>query len=143
MAESAEHQVRAAIDGIAAAIRAKDVDAVMAHYAPEVIAFDLLPPLQYRGAAKIRERLSRWLSSFQDAIGFEMRELAVTAGDDVAFCHSLNRVSGRSRDGAVIDMWWRATNGFRRIAGRWVVTHGHSSEPFDMLSGKALTDLKP
>ena len=65
------------------------------------------------------------------------------AGDDVAFCHSLNRVSGRTGDGVVVDMWWRATNGFRRIPGGWVVTHGHSSEPFDMTSGKALTDLQP
>ena len=143
MAEGAERQVRAVVDRIAAAIRDKDVDAVMAHYAPDIVAFDLLPPLQYRGAAMIRERLSRWLHSFQGAIGFDMRELAITAGDDVAFCHSLNRVSGRTTDGDVVDMWWRATNGFRRIPGGWVVTHGHSSEPFDMRSGKALIDLQP
>ena len=49
MAESAERQVRAVVDRIAAAIRDKDVDAVMAHYAPDIVAFDLLPPLQYRG----------------------------------------------------------------------------------------------
>src|SRR5499427_591465 len=99
MAESAERQVRAVVDRIAAAIRDRDVDAVMAHYAPDILVFDLLPPLQYRGAAMIRERLSQWLSSFQGPIGFDMRELAITAGDDVAFCHSLNRVSGTTRDG--------------------------------------------
>ena len=143
MAESADRQVRAVVDRIAAAIRDKDVDAVMAHYAPEIVAFDLLPPLQYRGAAMIRERLSQWLSSFEGTIGFDMRELAITAGEDVAFCHSLNRVSGRTRDGDAVEMWWRATNGFRRIPGGWVVSHGHSSEPFDMRSGKALTDLQP
>ena len=143
MAESAERQVRAVVDRIAAAIRDKDVDAVMAHYAPDIVAFDLLPPLQYRGAAMIRKRLSQWLSSFQGPIGFDMRDVAITAGDDVAFCHSLNRVSGRTTDGVAVDMWWRATNGFRRIPGGWVVTHGHSSEPFDMTSGKARTDLQP
>ena len=143
MAESAERQVRAVVDRIAAAIRDKDVDAVMAHYAPDIVAFDLLPPLQYRGAAMIRKRLSQWLCSFQGEIGFDMRDVAITAGDDVAFCHSLNRVSGRTTDGVAVDMWWRATNGFRRIPGGWVVTHGHSSEPFDMTSGKARTDLQP
>ena len=143
MAESAERQVRAVVDRIAAAIRDKDVDAVMAHYAPDIVAFDLPPPLQYRGAAMIRKRLSQWLCSFQGEIGFEMRDVAITAGDDVAFCHSLNRVSGRTGDGVVVDMWWRATNGFHRIPGGWVVTHGHSSEPFDMTSGKARTDLQP
>jgi len=143
MAESAERQVRAVVDRIAAAIRDKDVDAVMAHYAPDIVAFDLLPPLQYRGAATVRQRLSQWLSSFEGGIGFDMRELAITAGEDVAFCHSLNRVSGRTRDGVAVEMWWRATNGFRRIPGGWVVSQGHSSEPFDMKSGKALTDLRP
>jgi len=44
---------------------------------------------------------------------------------------------------AKVDMWWRATNCFRKIDGKWVVAHGHSSEPFDMESGKALLDLKP
>jgi hypothetical protein len=30
-----------------------------------------------------------------------------------------------------------------KIGGRWIVTHGHSSEPFDGKSGKALLELKP
>jgi hypothetical protein len=46
-------------------------------------------------------------------------------------------------DGAKIEMWSRATNGFRKVDGKWLVTHGHSSEPFDTASGKALVDLKP
>ena len=138
-----ERQIRALIDDLAIAIRIKDVDALMGHYAPDVLTFDLLPPLQYSGADAIRKRVSDWFSSFQGPIGFAMLNLSITAGDDVAFCHSLNGVSGASRDGGPIDMWWRATNCFRKIDGEWLVTHGHSSEPFDMESGKALLDLKP
>ena len=40
-------------------------------------------------------------------------------------------------------MWWRATQGFRRIDGRWQIVHEHSSVPFDMKSGKVSFDLKP
>ena len=138
-----ERQIGALMENLAKAIRGKDVDALMAHYAPDVLAFDLLPPLQYRGAEAIRKRVSQWFSSFQAAIGFEMRNLSITTGEDVAFCHSLNGVSGTSKDGAKVEMWWRATNCFRKIDGKWLVTHGHSSEPFDMESGKALVDLKP
>ena len=138
-----ERQIRTLIDDLAIAIRIKDVDALMGHYAPDVLTFDLLPPLQYSGADAIRKRVSDWFSSFESPIGFAMLNLSITAGDDVAFCHSLNGVSGASRDGATIDMWWRATNCFRKIDGEWLVTHGHSSEPFDMESGKALLDLKP
>jgi uncharacterized protein (TIGR02246 family) len=138
-----ERQIRALVDDLAIAIRFKDVEGLMGHYAPDVLTFDLLPPLQHSGADAIRNRLSDWFSSFQGPIGFEMRNLSITAGDDVAFCHSLNGVSGARKDGGVIDMWWRATNCFRKIDGEWLVTHGHSSEPFDMQSGKALLDLKP
>jgi uncharacterized protein (TIGR02246 family) len=135
--------VRAILDAMADAIRAKDVDALMAHYAADVVAFDLVSPLQYRGAATIRKRVSDWFSAFQGPIEFEMREVTIAPGDDVAFCHSLNGVRGSRKDGAAIGMWWRATLGFRKIDGTWRVTHGHSSEPFDMESGKALIDLKP
>jgi uncharacterized protein (TIGR02246 family) len=138
-----ESQVRAVVEDVAAAIRAKDVEAVMAHYAQDVVAFDLLPPLQYRGAAMIRERLSTWLSSFQGRIDFEMRELRIAADAEIAYSHSLNRVKGTTKSGHNVDMWWRATNGFRKAEGRWLVSHGHSSEPFDMESGKALINLDP
>jgi uncharacterized protein (TIGR02246 family) len=138
-----ERQIRALMENLATSIRAKEVDALMAHYAPDVLAFDLLPPLQYQGADAIRKRVSEWFSSFQGSIGFEMRNLRITVGDDVAFCHSLNGASGTSKGGAKVDMWWRATNCFRKIDGTWLVTHGHSSEPFDMKSGKALLDLRP
>jgi uncharacterized protein (TIGR02246 family) len=138
-----EREIHAVMDNLANAIRAKDVDALMAHYAPDVLTFDLLPPLQYQGADAIRKRVSQWFSSFQGSIGLEMRHLSITAGDDVAFCSSLNGSTGINKDGAKIEMWWRATNGFRKIGGKWLVTHGHSSEPFDVTTGKALLHLKP
>ena len=138
-----EREVHVVMDEMANAIRAKDVDALMAHYAPDVLTFDLLPPLQYQGADAIRKRVSQWFSSFQGPIGLEMRHLNITAGDDVAFCSVLNGSTGTNKDGAKVEMWWRATNGFCKVDGKWLVTHGHSSEPFDVASGKALVDLKP
>jgi ketosteroid isomerase-like protein len=138
-----ESQIHAVMDNLANTIRAKDVDALMAHYAPDVLTFDLLPPLQYQGADAVRKRVSQWFSSFQGPIGLEMLNLSITAGGDVAFCSSLNGSTGTSKDGAKIEMWWRATNGFRKVDGKWLVTHGHSSEPFDTASGKASVDLKP
>jgi uncharacterized protein (TIGR02246 family) len=140
---SAETEIRDLIDRWAEAIRAKDVNALMAYYAPEILAFDLLPPLQYKGVDAIRNRASEWIFSFRGAIDFEVRDLTITTGDEVAFCHSLNGARGTGKDGTKIDMWWRSTNGFRKIDGQWLITHGHSSEPFDMQTGKALLDLKP
>jgi uncharacterized protein (TIGR02246 family) len=142
-APASEAEIRAIVEDMASAIRRRDAEALIAHYAPDVFAFDLLPPLRYEGADALKQRASQWLASFEGPVGFEMRDLRITAGDDVAFCHSLNGVRGKSQSGAQVDMWWRATVCFHRRDGDWRVAHAHSSEPFDMRSGKALLDLKP
>ncbi|MDQ3779565.1 MAG: nuclear transport factor 2 family protein [Chloroflexota bacterium] len=115
----------------------------MANVAPDVVSFDIVNPLRYRGADAGRDRLEEWFASFQGPIDYELRDLSIAAGDDVAFCYSLNRVSGTKLDGEKIVMWWRATVCYRKIRGRWLVTHEHSSVPFDVESGKASLDLTP
>jgi hypothetical protein len=50
-----EAQVRAVIDGWAKAIGAKDIDAVMSHYAADIVTFDLAPPLQPPAPMRSRE----------------------------------------------------------------------------------------
>ena len=137
-----ESQIRKLIDDQVKAIRDKDSKALMSDFAPDVLLFDLINPLQYSGSDAARRRAEEWLSSFHGPIGYEIRDLSITAGDDVAFCHSLNGVSGMKTDGERIEMWWRATVCFQKIDGRWMVRHEHSSVPFDMESGKASLDLK-
>jgi ketosteroid isomerase-like protein len=105
-----ENEIRALLDQLANAIRAKDVNALMANYAADAETFDLLAPLQHSGTDAIRIRVSEWFSSFEGPIDYEMHNLSITAGDDVAFCHSLTGSSGTRKDGTEIEMWWRATN---------------------------------
>ena len=95
------------------------------------------------GLDACRKRAAEWFSSFDGPIGYEIRDLKVSAGEDLAFCHSLNRVSGTKIDGEKLEMWWRATVCYRKIDGNWIVTHEHSSVPFDAKTGKAQLDLKP
>jgi len=141
---SDEAQIRERIDQWAKALRAKDVDGLMSHYAPDILVFDLAPPLQYEGAVAYRKNWADWFPSFQGPVGYEIRYLNITTGDDVAFCHSLNRISGLRTSGEQTDVWVRATVGFRRIDGKWMVTHEHVSVPFYMDgSDKAALDLKP
>ncbi len=138
-----EALIRDIVHGWANAIRKKDTDALMSNFAPDALIFDLINPLQYAGADAGRKRAEQWLSAFQGPIEYEVRDLTVSAGDDVAFCHSLNRVNGTTKDEKKIDMWWRATVCFRKLNDKWMVTHEHSSVPFDVESGKASLDLKP
>lgn len=137
-----DRQVRTVIDAIVSAIRARDVDALMKHYAPNAVAFDLQAPMQHRGAVAIRKRATEWFAAYEGPLGYEMRDLTIVADEEVAFCHSLTGIKGKFKDGAKVEMWWRATNGFRRLNGEWVITHAHNSEPFDVATGKALLGLK-
>ena len=138
----AEAQIRALIDDWARAMRAKNADGVMAHYAPDSVTFDLAPPLISTGADA--EGLQAWFSTWPGPIGYEIRDLNITAGDDAAFCHSLNRLSGTKTDGEKADVWFRQTLCFRKIGGEWKIAHQHESVPFYMDgSYLAAVDLKP
>ncbi len=138
---SDEAQIRELIEGRVRAVREKDVEAVLSPYAPDAVMFNLAPPLQTKGADA--EAVRKWFSGYRGAISYEVRDLSIATGVDVAFCHYLYRSSGTGTDGSEIDMWVRATLCFRKIEGRWLITHEHGSEPFDMQTFKALLDLKP
>jgi len=142
--KASEAVIRGLIEQRAQAVRAKDVDAVMSHYAPDLVSFDLAPPLELRGPAANRRSWADWFPTFRGPVGYEIRELSVTTGDDVAFCHSLNRISGARTDGTSTDVWVRATVCYRRIDGKWLITHEHTSVPFYMEPPfKAAIDLEP
>ena len=139
-----EAEIRALIDDLAKAIGAKDVERVMSHYAEGIVSFDLAPPLQYVGVDAIRESLEAWFPTFPGPVGYEVRDLSITAAGGIAFCHSLNRISGVRSDGEEMGVWVRATLCLRKIGGRWAVTHEHTSVPFYMDgSYRAAVDLEP
>jgi uncharacterized protein (TIGR02246 family) len=136
-------EIRQLVDDFAAAVRTQNVDALMSNFAPDVLTFDVVGPLQAIGTDAARKRTEEWFASFEGPIGYQIRDLTITATDDIAFCHSLNQVSAMRTDGQKLEMWWRATLGFRRIDGSWLITHQHNSVPFDGESGKASIDLAP
>ncbi len=140
---TAEAEIRALIEEQVKAIRAKDVNGSVSSYAPDVLLFDVVNPLRSRGSDAARKRLAEWFASFQGTIGYEVRDLVITAGDDVAFCHALKRVRATTTAGQRLDMWWRATICYRKFDGAWLVTHEHASVPFDVASGRASLDLEP
>ena len=140
---TSEAAIRALIEEWTRAVHAKDIDKLIACYAPDVVVFDLLPPLQFVDAAHYRQNWAAWFASWQGLIGYEMRELTITAGDEVAFSRSLNHITGARTDGEKNDVWVRATVCFRKIDGQWKVTHEHMSVPYDMETLKAAVNLKP
>jgi ketosteroid isomerase-like protein len=140
---ASEAEVRSIIEGWSHAVRTQDGRVLASHLAPGVIIYDLIVPLRYLGSAAVGDRAEQWLSTFDGPVHYEVRDLAITAGDDVAFCHSLNHVDGARKDGTRIEMWWRTTVCFQKTDGVWLVTHEHSSVPFDPSTGAAAFNLKP
>jgi uncharacterized protein (TIGR02246 family) len=139
----AEAEIHALFEDRVTAVRMKDVDKLMSGYAPDVLSFDVVDPLQYAGLDGIRARMEQWFSSFEGPISLENQNLTIAAGEDVAFCHSLSHVNATRIDRGHLEMWWRETVCYRRIDGKWMITHQHSSVPFNVESGKASLDLKP
>jgi ketosteroid isomerase-like protein len=76
-----ETEIRQLIDGWAKALRAKDIDGVMSHYAPDILVFDIAPPLLYRGANAYRKNFEEWFATWQGPIGYEIRDATITVGD--------------------------------------------------------------
>ena len=141
--EAGEAEIRRQIDKIAEGIGAKDLDGLRRLYAADVVSFDVEPPLQHVGVEAKMKNWQKVFTSFRD-VSYEVRDLAVTTGDDVAFGHCFGRLSGTLTDGTATDgMWVRGTFCFQKVDGNWLIVHDQASVPFDIVTGKGVTDLKP
>src|SRR3546814_5465679 len=85
----AEAEIRELVDGWSKAVRALDVDAIMAHYAPEMVAYDAIAALRFRGAEAYRAHWAMCLSLCPGPMVFEVADLSVAAAGDLAFAHGL------------------------------------------------------
>jgi ketosteroid isomerase-like protein len=139
-----ETAVRQQLDTLLAAIRAGDLDGVKPIYAPDIVTFDVEPPLQRVGVAGKCQNWEGVFAMFEAPIGYEVRDLTIVLGHDVAFTHSLNRLSGTLQNGNRSNGFWvRATICLQKIAGAWLIVHDHASVPLDFASGRALLNLEP
>jgi PhnB protein len=137
-----ENQICVLLEDWAEAHRIKDADRIASLCTEDMLQFMLAPPLQYKGANAFDRKA--WFASFEGYIGYEAHEPKILAGDDIAFCHFLNRLSATAVAGAKFSMWNRVTFGLRKLDGRWLIAHLHSSVPFYMDGGfKAAVDLHP
>ncbi|MFE9323470.1 YybH family protein [Nocardia sp. NPDC052278] len=138
-----EAKVRQQIDKIVAALRAKDLEALEQMYTTDVVSFDVEPPLQHVGMAA---KLENWVKVFAvfESVTYEVRDLTLTMGEEVAFGHAFARLSGTLRNGSTTSgMWVRVTYGLRKIDDTWLIAHDQVSVPLDISSGKGVVDLEP
>jgi len=138
-----EDVIRKRVEAWAEALRKGDIDAILSLYAPDIVSFDIVASLRYAGADNKRRAWKKALAGYDGPIGYEVHELEVMVQGDLAFAHSLNRVSGTLGSGPASVLWMRWTACFRRIDGVWLIVHDHASVPADFEDGRALMDLTP
>ena len=141
--DSTQSEVRALLDRQSEAMRTKDIDRLMSIYSPDVVYFDVVPPLQYAGATALRGRFLQWFDGWKGSIGMEIRDLSIVASGDIAVAHWLSRASGTLSNGQEVGSWVRATSCCQRSNDTWVITHEHVSWPVDSRSQTAAMDLVP
>jgi uncharacterized protein (TIGR02246 family) len=125
-----EARIRTLIQRWAQAVHAGDLDGVVADHGAEIVMFDVPPPND--GVQGIDAYRATWPPFFdwqrQGAV-FEIVDLDVTAGDEVAFAHALLRCGMPSELEKDPDNRLRLSIGLRKESGRWIVTHEHHSFP--------------
>jgi uncharacterized protein (TIGR02246 family) len=121
--------IRDLIENWARAVRTKNLDGILDKHSPDILMFDVPPPVQSRGIDAYKKTWDIFFSWFQDSGVFDIREMNITAGSDVAFVTALMRCAGRKTSGEREELEFRLTIGLRKIGGEWIVMHEHHSIP--------------
>jgi len=128
---AAETQIRALIEAWADAVRRHDLFGILAHHDQDIVMFDVPPPFQSRGLDEYKKTWDLFFRYHKPSQAFDIEELAITAGDEVAFAVAAMRcgsgtVSGPPEEGGFM---FRLTLGLRKVDGNWRITHEHHSVP--------------
>lgn len=136
--------VKAFFDNLTDAIRQGDLEKIMSFYSSDIRAFDMMPPIQFRGTETYKN--VAWKECFTDyfkfPVEYEIVQQEVTVKDDTVLSHGLTHMTGESHKGEKIEAWIRNTMILQKIDGRWLIVHEHNSAPSDE-NGKVLMNLEP
>jgi len=140
---AAAQEIRGWLDHWTKAVSAKDVDRVMELYTDDVVAYDVVPPVQYVGKAAYRADWQQFFYQYESDLRVETRDLHVGASGELGYATGLQMISGMLKHGQKSGVWVRFTSLYRKVNGKWLDFHDHVSVPVDIEYGKALLDLKP
>ncbi|WP_067476679.1 YybH family protein [Actinomadura hibisca] len=134
-----EHEVRALHERWFADTEAKDLDGIMAPIADDVVSYEHEEPLQYAGAAQMRDICEQGMNTSPETVTWDVPDLKVLVRGDLAVAWGLNRMQAGQAD----ESWSRGTRVFQRGDDGWKMIHQHVSYPYDPETGEAKTDLRP
>jgi len=125
-----ETAIRTLVEQWASAVHAGEMDQVLAHHADDIVMFDVPPPDDgVRGLDAYRDTWPPFFEWQRTEGCFEIVELDVTAGADVAYAWALLRCNAGTYLERHPDHRLRLTLGLRKESGAWTVAHEHHSFP--------------
>jgi uncharacterized protein (TIGR02246 family) len=124
-----EIAIRDLVEHWAGAVRARNLNGILANHSPDILMFDVPPPVQSKGIEAYKKTWDLFFSWSRDFGVFDIIEMNITAGNDVAFVTALMRCAGAEADGNKMELEFRLTIGLRKIGGQWMVMHEHHSIP--------------
>jgi uncharacterized protein (TIGR02246 family) len=124
-----EIAIRDLVQHWADAVRRKDLSGILRNHSADILMFDVPPTLVSKGMDAYRKTWDLFFSWAGDPVVFDIAEIDVTAGADVAFVTALMGCAGTEPDGQAIDLDFRLTIGLRKVDGHWVIVHEHHSIP--------------
>ncbi|HTU14491.1 MAG TPA: nuclear transport factor 2 family protein [Solirubrobacterales bacterium] len=126
-------QIRNLVESWAVAVGGGDMETVLADHADDIVMFDVPPPQDgVRGIGAYRDTWPGFFEWQASGGSFEILELDITAGDEVAYAWALLRCGTDEEYAERPDKRLRLTLGLRKENGRWVVAHEHHSFPIDL-----------
>ncbi len=137
-------EVEEVFNGFTQAIKSGDLDGIMSFYADEIVAYDMMPPLEFTDKEKYRESWKRCFTDyFKFPIQFSFEKQNISVSGDIAFANGLVHLVARGKDGGVMDNWIRNTTCLKKFNGTWLITNEHQSVPLDEKTMLGMLDLKP
>jgi ketosteroid isomerase-like protein len=142
---SDERKIRHLLQSRAVGISQRDVQKALAPMAPDVVLYDLPPPLEFRGEdARDAENLQGWFDTWEGEISSKLSEPTIFVSGDLAVAHGFVHLSGVKKKEGPLDNWFRSTVVLKKTNDGWRIVHEHNSFPMKMDgSGRAATDEKP
>lgn len=126
---TAEEKIQEVLDRWARATRTGARDEILANHEPEALIYDVLPPMKYEGVDAYRSGWDEWQPETEGEILFDLHDLEITTGADVAFAHALLQCGGTTSEGRRFEDRVRATFCLRKHGERWLIAHQHISAP--------------
>jgi len=121
--------IRKLVESWAAAVRRRDFGGILQNHSSDMVMFDVPPPLQSQGIEAYKKSWDLFFSWSSDPVPFDITQMSITAGRDVAFVVATMRCAEPGANGEPKGLDFRLTVGLRKIDGRWTITHEHHSVP--------------